>query len=137
MVRPNRGSRRQRCDADAAQHQPMAIVLSSSEFPTLDSIPYDRPFRVVVTPAPETARMSVARFLRDGPGLPLVTDTVHVGEVFRAAAMSRFEAWCRTQPPAQVQRFRRSDQPDRYASPLLSGKDAFGQCLVGHRHAYY
>src|SRR4051812_14864300 len=79
----------------------------------------------------------VARFQFEGPVLPLVTDTLRVGEAFRYAAMSRFDAWCRARPPAQVQRFRRSDLPERYASPVLSGKDASGQYLTGHGHAYY
>ena len=81
--------------------------------------------------------VTVARFSLNGPVLPPVTDTVRIGEAFRAAAMSRFDAWCRTQPPVRGQQYRRRDQPDRYASPLLSGKDPSGQRLAGHRHAYY
>jgi CRISPR-associated protein Csb2 len=81
--------------------------------------------------------VTVARFSLNGAVLPRITDTVRVGEAFRAAAMSRFDSWCRTHRPAQVQRVRRSDQPDRCASPVLSGKDASGQLLAGHRHAYY
>jgi CRISPR-associated protein Csb2 len=56
---------------------------------------------------------------------------------FRAAAMSRFGAWCRQQAPAAVERFRRTDRPERYASPVLAGKDAAGHYLRGHDHAYY
>ncbi len=63
---------------------------------------------------------TVARFLLDGPVLPLVTDTVRVAEAFRAAAMSRFNTWCHQQPPARVDAFRRAGQDDRFASPVLS-----------------
>jgi CRISPR-associated protein Csb2 len=80
---------------------------------------------------------TVARFLLDGPVLPLTTDTVRVAEAFRVAAMSRFNAWCRKHPSAGVEQFRRMDQPDRYSSPLLSGKDASRAYLPGHDHAHY
>jgi len=79
----------------------------------------------------------VARFLLDGPVLPLVIDTVRVAEAFRAAAMSRFNAWCRKQPPAGVERFRRPDRPDYYSSPVLTGKDGTGPYLPGHDHAHF
>lgn len=80
---------------------------------------------------------TVARFLLDGPVLPLVTETVRVAEALRAAAMSRFDAWCRRQPPSDVSRFRSIHRPDRYTSSVLSGKDSGGQFLQGHDHAYY
>lgn len=80
---------------------------------------------------------TLARFLLDGPVLPLLTDTVRVAEAFRAAAMYRFEAWCRKQAPATVERFRRRDQPDRYASEVISGKDLAGHYLAGHDHAHF
>src|SRR5262249_39742934 len=82
-------------------------------------------------------RPTVARFILDGPVLPLVTDTVRVAEAFPAAAMSRFAAWCRRQPPAAVERFLRINRPDRYSSPVLSGKDVSGHYLPGHDHAHY
>jgi CRISPR-associated protein Csb2 len=80
---------------------------------------------------------TVARFLLDGPVLPLITDTLRVAESFRAAAMSRFGAWCGRQAPADVERFRRQDGSDHFASPLLSGKDSSGCSLTGHEHAAY
>jgi CRISPR-associated protein Csb2 len=55
----------------------------------------------------------------------------------REGIVSRFETQCRKQPPSDVETFRRSDSADRYASPLLSGKDSAGCPLAGHEHAYY
>jgi CRISPR-associated protein Csb2 len=98
---------------------------------------------------PEPARSSlptiarnqptVARFLLDGPVLPLVTDTVRVAEALRSAAMSRFNAWCHRQQAAEVEQFRRTDRPDRYSSPVLAGKDTRtrGPYLPGHDHAHF
>jgi CRISPR-associated protein Csb2 len=80
--------------------------------------------------------MTVARFLLDGPVLPLLTDTVRVAEAFRRAVMSRFEAWCRKHL-AEAEPFRRPSSPERFASPVLSGKDRAGRARVGHRHAHY
>jgi CRISPR-associated protein Csb2 len=78
----------------------------------------------------------VARFLLDGPVLPLTTDTVRVAEAFRRAAMSRFETWCRKHPE-ETNAFRRTDAPERFASEVLSGKDTAGRALLGHGHAHY
>jgi CRISPR-associated protein Csb2 len=107
-------------------------------------VSYARPADAFTKPAAPTARLparreqpTVARFLLDGPVLPLVTDTVRVAEKVRAAAMSRFGAWCRRQPLAGVERFRRADRPDSYSSEVLSGKDAAGHYLAGHDHAHY
>ncbi len=79
---------------------------------------------------------TVARFLLDGPVLPLVTDTVRVAEAVRRAVMSRFGARCRRRPE-QAAAFLRPGTTDRYASPVLAGKDAAGRPLAGHRHAHY
>jgi CRISPR-associated protein Csb2 len=73
----------------------------------------------------------------DGPVLPLVIDTVRVAEAFRAALRSRFEAWCRQQATADVERFRRNDRPQRYSSAVLSGKDADGVVVKSHGHAHF
>ena len=78
----------------------------------------------------------MARFLIDGPVLPLITDTIRVAESFRAAVMSRFEGWCRQHPDVSLS-YRRSDDPERFASPTLAGKDRNGEMLVSHDHAYY
>ena len=79
---------------------------------------------------------TVARFLLDGPVLPLITDALRVAESFRWAVMSRFEKWCQ-QHPADSSPYRRSDDPDRYASPTLTGKHLNGEMLLSHDHAYY
>ncbi len=60
-----------------------------------------------------------------------------MAEAFCAAVMKRFEVWCRKQEPARVKEFRRTDQPDRYSSRVLSGKDATGHYLAGHDHAHF
>lgn len=81
---------------------------------------------------------TAARFLLDGPVLPLVTDTIRVAEAFRRAAMNQFDRWCRKQRDARsVEQFRRTDRPDLFSSPLFSGKDQNGQMLHSHAHAYY
>ena len=69
--------------------------------------------------------------------LPLVTDTIRVAEAVRAAAMSRYQSWCRKQPPATVERFRRFARLKLFSSPVLSGKDVAGQFLLRHEHAHY
>src|SRR5207302_2047563 len=51
--------------------------------------------------------------------------------------MSRFRGWCRKQPPPAVADFRRTDQTDRYSSPVLSGKEAAGHYRRDHAHAHY
>jgi len=80
---------------------------------------------------------TVARFLLDGPVLPLITDTIIVAEKFRYAAMSRFEDWCKINPAA-AQEFARTDAPDHYSSPILSGRALDGTAtLTRHQHAHY
>lgn len=65
--------------------------------------------------------VSVARYLLQGKVLPPVTEVLSVGDAARLAAMSWFG------------RLHGRDRP----SPVLSGKDATGAPLQGHRHAYY
>lgn len=65
--------------------------------------------------------VSVARYLLSGKVLPPVTEALAVGDAARRAAMSWF---------GQIY------GKDRM-SPILSGKDAAGTPLQGHRHAYY
>ena len=64
---------------------------------------------------------TVARFLLDGPVLPLVTDTLRVAEAFRNAVMGHFRRWCRRNP-ALAEPFRRTDQPGRFSSPPSPAK---------------
>ena len=92
---------------------------------------------IAVIDAP-SASITLARFLLDGPVLPLVTDSVRVAEAVRHAVMSRFGAWGRKHP-AQAARYliHRPGKPDRYASPVLAGKDADGRPLPAHGHAHY
>lgn len=80
---------------------------------------------------------TVARFLLDGTVLPLVKETIAIAERFRNAAMRKFEDWCRKNESAAVN-FQRTDQPDRYSSRILSGKEPDGITrLSGHQHAYF
>src|SRR5438067_12508478 len=55
---------------------------------------------------------------------------------FRRAVMGWFEGWCRKHP-AEAEPFRRPAEPDRFASPVLAGKNVEGQALLGHGHAFY
>jgi CRISPR-associated protein Csb2 len=88
------------------------------------------------SPSSHRPKPAVARFLLDGPVLPLVTDTLRVAEAFRNALMSQFRRWCQRHP-ALAEPFRRTDQPDQFASPTLSGKDSSGALRKDHRHAFY
>lgn len=92
---------------------------------------------VVIAKRPTIARRSptVARFILDGPVLPLVTDIVRVAEAFRAAAMSRFRSCCAENPELAVS-FLRADE-HTYASEIFSGKDKFGARVAGHTHAHF
>ncbi|MDH7516280.1 MAG: type I-U CRISPR-associated protein Csb2 [Bacteroidota bacterium] len=120
--------------------------------------PHEREFPERGTPASkhDVRRPTLARFVLDGPVLPLVTETVRVAEAFRRAAMSRFRRWCEANSDVAIPYRRVSPALERgpserlapsgevhdeerftYASPTLSGKDATGHSLVGHRHAYY
>jgi len=76
---------------------------------------------------------TIARFLLDGPVLPLVTETLPVAEAFRQALMEQFQR-CRHR-----REYGHARQPyqERFWSHVLSGKDADGQSLREHRHAYY
>jgi CRISPR-associated protein Csb2 len=76
---------------------------------------------------------TVVRFLLDGPVLPLVTDTLSVAEAFRQALMGRFQRHCHRR------KYGHAGKPyqESFRSETLSGKDAEGQPLLQHRHAYY
>lgn len=118
-------------------------TIHSKKWPTLPGaiwVNYTRPLETSAMPSkPQpTARPkpTVARFLLDGPVLPLVTDTLRVAETFRNTLMSHFRRWCQRNP-ALAEPFRRTDQPDHFASPTLSGKDLGGAPRTDHHHAYY
>lgn len=63
---------------------------------------------------------TVVRWALDGNVFPRITDTVEWGGVARAAAMSAY-----------------GRRYDGEASPILAGKDADGEPLKGHQHAFY
>jgi CRISPR-associated protein Csb2 len=77
---------------------------------------------------------TIARYSLDGPVLPLVTATLPLAEDARRALMSRYR---------QLKEFERYGQnvpadAERFASPVLSGKDAQGAPARGdHEHAFY
>lgn len=103
---------------------------------------YTRPVEVEArsagtgTKRPSRPKPTVARFLLDGPVLPLVINTIDVAERFRRAAMSRFKHWCQRHPERAAD-YRRPGQPDLFASPILSGKTTDGAIRTAHQHAYY
>jgi CRISPR-associated protein Csb2 len=103
-------------------------------------VAYTRPLETRAAPTRsrpvDRPRPTIARFLLDGPVLPLVVDTLSVAEAFRAAAMSQFQRWCQRHPEAAGQ-FRRTDKQDEFSSPTLSGKDLNGTIRTDHRHAFY
>lgn len=102
---------------------------------------YERPAEFTSPPRRTAVRRdskqpTVAHFIIDGPVLPLVTDTLLVGEVFRQAAMSRFEWYCRRRLEI-ADRYARSGDATRFSSPTLSGKTLAGALLTGPGHAHY
>jgi len=83
-----------------------------------------------VNPKPSRARadrprMQVARFVLDSAVLPLAQETLPVGEAARWALMGIYGRLTEERDAAKRR------------SPVFSGKDASGQPLEGHRHAYY
>jgi CRISPR-associated protein Csb2 len=76
---------------------------------------------------------TVARFLLDGPVLPLVTDTVRVAEAVRRMVMGRYQHLRHRKEHGTAQKPYR----ERFRSEVLSGKDAGGDCLRNHNHAHY
>jgi CRISPR-associated protein Csb2 len=96
----------------------------------------DAPIPAPKPTVPDRKNPTVARFLLDGPVLPLVTDTVRVAEAFRAAAMSSFNRWCKKHHDKATD-FRRPGTEEKYSSSVLSGKNLDGVMLRSHGHAYY
>ncbi len=91
--------------------------------------------RAKLTPEPANGP-KVARFLLDGPVLPLATETIAVAEAFRRAAMSRFRKWCE-KPSTEAEAFLRTGVEKMYSSRTLSGKELDSSMRRDHRHAYY
>ena len=98
---------------------------------------YTRPLEtpaMSLKPKPtDRAQPTIARFLLDGPVLPLLTDTILVAEVFRHELLKRF------QRHRYRQEYGRVDKPykEKFRSEVLSGKDVAGVFLREHRHAFY
>jgi CRISPR-associated protein Csb2 len=118
-------------------------TIHDKKWPTVPGarwVNYTRPLETSAMPArPKPTprhKPTVARFLLDGPVLPLVTDTLRVAEAFRGAAMSQFKRWCRRNPDL-AESFRRTGKPELYASPTLAGKEPDGSPRKDHLHAYY
>lgn len=117
-------------------------TIHKERWPTVPGAKWVNYARVSEGAAPRVKRAArprpdpiVARFMLDGPVLPLVTDTVRVAEAFRAALMGRFRVWCENHPELSDS-FRREDG-NTYASDIFSGKDARGERRPGHGHAHY
>lgn len=77
---------------------------------------------------------TTAVFLIDAPVLPSVKSTIIIAESMRRALMNMFEKCCLGSPEGS--QYKRIDK-DAYSSPVLSGKDANGVLLQGHKHAHY
>jgi CRISPR-associated protein Csb2 len=104
---------------------PGAVWVSYARFP-------DRPPEPARPPA--APRPTVARFLLDGPVLPLVTDAVRVAEAFRGRLLGGYAAVRRRREPAGPPA---AGPGPRFRSPTLAGKDAAGRPLGTHGHAHY
>jgi CRISPR-associated protein Csb2 len=98
---------------------------------------YTRPFEESHVPIRRrvinTQQPTVARFLLDGPVLPRAIDTIRVAESFRRGVMSRYQRQCHRR------KYGHADKPYRelFRSEVLSGKDAAGDFLRQHLHAFY
>jgi len=88
-------------------------------------VPYARPTESLVPrPAqrggPRAPKVTVARYVLDGPVLPLLTSAVEIGDLARRGSMAQY---------GRIHGGR--------ASRILSGKDEAGRPLQGHLHASY
>lgn len=78
-------------------------------------------------------RQTIARFALDAAVLPLVQDTLRIGEIARRTAMGVFRR-------AEERRLYGAETPKGEPLPrsaVFSGKNEHGQRLEGHQHAYY
>jgi CRISPR-associated protein Csb2 len=108
-----------------------------STVPGAKWVNYTRPAEAKAVSArpkpPDRQKPTVARFLLDGPVLPLVNDTIRVAEAMRRGLMGRFQRECHRQKYGHTQK----PYQESFPSEVLSGKDADGQFLQQHRHAFY
>lgn len=84
---------------------------------------YRRPPLVTAPPAPppgDSSRVRVVRLALIGRPAPPITDTLIIGDLTRRAALSRY-----------------GHLTGGETSSILSGKEASGEPLTGHRHAFY
>ncbi|NLE58495.1 MAG: type I-U CRISPR-associated protein Cas5/Cas6, partial [Planctomycetes bacterium] len=78
-------------------------------------------------------RAMVVRFALSGIGLPAVETTLPLADQFRRAVMGLY----RRRQESRVRENGVGSSGVLPSSPLLSGKDADGNPLIGHRHAFY
>jgi CRISPR-associated protein Csb2 len=115
-------------------------TIHSEKWPTVPGtrwLNYTRPpeisaMPVIAKPA-DRESPTVARYLLDSAILPLVTDTLSVAEGFRSALLGTYQRLLHRQ------RYGTAEKPyrERYFSQTLSGKEADGDPLTGHRHAFF
>jgi CRISPR-associated protein Csb2 len=74
---------------------------------------------------------TLARFLLDGPALPLVAETLPLAEQARRSLLSRCKHLAHRRDP------RLSDDAIWRLSPAFWGKDDEGQPRTGHAHAFF
>jgi CRISPR-associated protein Csb2 len=114
-------------------------IIHRERWPTVPGatwVNYTRPLETIRTSVDRRPmhrqQPTVARFLLDGPVLPLITDTVRVAEAIRHMILCQYQRYHqRKYGNAQRQ------DVDKFRSEVLSGKDGAGQYLPGHGHAYY
>ena len=94
--------------------------------------PASEPLPRAVPVRTASQRPTVARFLLDGPVLPLVKDSVAIAEAFRHLALGIYQR-------QQHQREFGTPKPyqKQFRSEVLSGKDASGKPLLSHCHAHF
>ncbi len=76
-------------------------------------------------------KRTIARYLLDGPVLPLVTETLPIAEQARRALLASCKYLARRNDPGP------SDTDIWRLAPALSGKDDEGRPRTGHQHAYF
>jgi len=96
---------------------------------------YERPHAdagpISARPPNPGRKRTVARYLLDGPVLPLVTETLPIAEQARRALLSSCKYLLRRNDPGP------SNINIWRLAPALSGKDDEGHPRTGHQHAYF